>query len=89
MSFNGLTKLFRAIENGANTLAETFLFSVAAALILGESWRSSRSQAKRRDVVDERIEELNSKIDSLTTSLDNLQKRLEDGMNEERERYVS
>ncbi|KAI3998256.1 optic atrophy 3-like protein [Schizophyllum commune Loenen D] len=31
----------RAIENGANAIAEGFLFAVAAALILGESWRSS------------------------------------------------
>ena len=29
----------RAIQQGANTISEAFLFSVAAALILGETWR--------------------------------------------------
>jgi len=42
-----------AIENGANALAEGFLFTVAAALILGEPWRSSRSQSRRRGDVDD------------------------------------
>ncbi|KAJ6590113.1 optic atrophy 3 protein-domain-containing protein [Mycena vulgaris] len=56
----------RAIENGANALAEGFLFTVAAGLILGEAWRSSRSQAKRRDVVDEQIEELGTQVGELT-----------------------
>ena len=40
----------RAIENGANAIAEGFLFSVAAVLILGETYRSSRNQARRRDL---------------------------------------
>ncbi|KAJ7647829.1 OPA3-domain-containing protein [Roridomyces roridus] len=56
----------RAIENGANALAEGFLFTVAAGLILGESYRSSRSQSKRRDAVDEQLEELGTKIGGLT-----------------------
>ena len=55
----------RAIENGANLLAEGFLFSVAAALILGESWRSSRSATKRRDAVDEKIDELVKGVEGL------------------------
>ncbi|KAJ6631416.1 optic atrophy 3 protein-domain-containing protein [Mycena sp. CBHHK59/15] len=59
----------RAIENGANALAEGFLFSVATALILGEAWRSSRSQSKRRDVVDEQIEDLGEKIRELQAAV--------------------
>ncbi|KAJ7133768.1 OPA3-domain-containing protein [Mycena crocata] len=62
----------RAIENGANALAEGFLFTVAAGLILGEAWRSSRSQSKRRDVVDEQIEDLGTKVEDLTAQVTTL-----------------
>ncbi|KAJ7655594.1 optic atrophy 3 protein-domain-containing protein, partial [Mycena polygramma] len=68
----------RAIENGANALAEGFLFSVAATLILGEAWRSSRSQSKRRDVVDEQIDALGTQVAELTTRVG----ALSDGMDE-------
>ncbi|KAJ7125314.1 OPA3-domain-containing protein [Mycena epipterygia] len=68
----------RAIENGANALAEGFLFSVAAALILGEAWRSSRSQAKRRDAVDEGMEDLAAKIEALTAQVGALSTSLEE-----------
>ncbi|KAF8881303.1 optic atrophy 3-like protein [Gymnopilus junonius] len=47
-----------AIENGANALAEGFLFSVAAGLIVAETWRSSWNESKRRDSVNVRLEEL-------------------------------
>lgn len=63
----------RAIENGANALAEGFLFAVAALLILGESYRSSRNQSKRRDNVDEQLEELSSSVASLKVSVDALE----------------
>ncbi|KAJ7270125.1 OPA3-domain-containing protein [Mycena haematopus] len=70
----------RAIENGANALAEGFLFSVAAALILGEAWRSSRSQSRRRDSVDEQIDVLGTKIEELTAKVgafsDNVEERV-------------
>ncbi|KAG9317963.1 optic atrophy 3 protein-domain-containing protein [Chiua virens] len=55
----------KAIENGANTLAESFLFVVAAALILGENYRSSSKQSKRRDDVDEKLENLLSTVERL------------------------
>ncbi|KAJ6497490.1 optic atrophy 3 protein-domain-containing protein [Mycena sanguinolenta] len=70
----------RAIENGANALAEGFLFSVAAALILGETWRSSRSQSRRRDSVDEQIDALGTKIEELSAKVtafsDNVEERV-------------
>ncbi|KAJ6593272.1 optic atrophy 3 protein-domain-containing protein [Mycena capillaripes] len=75
----------RAIENGANALAEGFLFSVAATLILGEAWRSSRSQSKRRDVVDEQIdalgtqiEDLSARVGTLSTGIDERMRALEE-----------
>jgi len=71
----------RAIENGANALAEGFLFGVAAILIIGETWRSSRSQSKRRDDVDDKLEGLSTHIQELSSRLDqslaNIEERLE------------
>lgn len=52
----------RAIQNGANALAEGFLFSVAAGLIIAETYRTSRSNTKRREDVDDRIEDLEERL---------------------------
>ncbi|KAG6375741.1 hypothetical protein JVT61DRAFT_2587 [Boletus reticuloceps] len=52
-------------KNGANTLAETFLFAIAALLIVGESYRSSSKQSKQRDDVDEKLEGLMSAVERL------------------------
>ncbi|KAJ7198550.1 OPA3-domain-containing protein [Mycena pura] len=68
----------RAIENGANALAEGFLFTVAAALIVGETWRSSRSQSKRRDVVDDQIEDLGTRVHDLTAQVTTLTEVVEE-----------
>ena len=53
------------MQNGASTLAEAFLFFVGASLVLGESYRSSRKDTKRRDDVKERLEALESEIGTL------------------------
>jgi len=74
----------RAIENGANALAEGFLFSVAAILILGETWRSSRSQSRRRDSVDDQLEELSNKLQELTARVDIIGGQYEDRWQEEK-----
>ncbi|KAJ3858656.1 optic atrophy 3-like protein [Lentinula novae-zelandiae] len=55
----------KAIDSGANALAEGFLFSVAAGLILGESYRSSRNETKRRDGVDDRLGVLEGRVGEL------------------------
>lgn len=55
----------RAIQNGANTLAESFLFMVAAGLILGEGWRSSNKASARRDDVDEKLTVLQEGMEEL------------------------
>ena len=81
--------LTRAIENGANALAEGFLFSVAAALIIGETWRSSRSQSKRRDAVDEQLEDLQTKVKDLTEKLDAIVAQNEERYDEEKQRCVN
>ncbi|CAE6417168.1 unnamed protein product [Rhizoctonia solani] len=52
-------------SNGANGLAEAFLFTVGASLILAEAWRSNRSQARRRDSVDDQLEDIQDEINEL------------------------
>ncbi|KAI0062109.1 OPA3-domain-containing protein [Artomyces pyxidatus] len=74
----------RAIENGANFLAEGFLFTVAAALIVGETWRTSRNSSKRRDGVDEALETLQTQV----REMDARMARWEDAVAEERQRNV-
>jgi hypothetical protein len=64
--------LYRAIESGANILAEGFLFLVAATLIIGETWRSSRKEGKRREGVDDQLEELKEKFARFEIVLDSI-----------------
>ncbi|KAJ8579948.1 hypothetical protein M405DRAFT_94724 [Rhizopogon salebrosus TDB-379] len=47
-------------------------------LILGVTWRTSRNQSKRRDNVDDRIEELSANVASLTRRLERIQESLGD-----------
>ncbi|KAI6027173.1 optic atrophy 3 protein-domain-containing protein [Pisolithus marmoratus] len=75
----------RAIENGANALAEGFLFAVAAALIVGESFRTSRAQSKRRDDVDDRLDELATSVSSLRDAVEQLRQAQQE-LEGERER---
>lgn len=65
----------RAVENGTNFLAEGFLFTVAASIIIGEQWRSSRSQSKRRDTVDDKLQELSSQVLELTERVGGIENR--------------
>ena len=67
-------------------MAEGFLFAVAALLIVGESWRSSRSQSKRRDAVDEQIENLSNRIQELGESVKSLKSQFEEQWDAEKER---
>ncbi|KAG7095602.1 hypothetical protein E1B28_006331 [Marasmius oreades] len=76
----------RAIESGANALAEGFLFTVAAVLIIGESWRSSRNQSKRRDNVDDKLEDLDNRVAEVATQFNGLVSQMEEQLEEERRR---
>jgi uncharacterized protein involved in exopolysaccharide biosynthesis len=53
-------------------------------LILGEAWRSSRSQSKRRDSIDDQLEELSNKVQELTTRVDTFGQQYEDMWQEEK-----
>ncbi|KAI7863521.1 hypothetical protein BDF14DRAFT_1733806 [Spinellus fusiger] len=50
----------KAVESGANFLGESFVFSVAATVIIAESWRSHSSAKHRRNHVDDALENLES-----------------------------
>ncbi|KAI0792619.1 optic atrophy 3 protein-domain-containing protein, partial [Abortiporus biennis] len=76
----------RAIENGANALAEGFLFGVAALLIIGETWRSSRNSTKQRDKVDDKLESLQSQVEGLSSRMDSLTSTFEERLFEEQQR---
>ncbi|KAI0344974.1 OPA3-domain-containing protein [Trametopsis cervina] len=76
----------RAIENGANALAEGFLFGVAAVLIIGETWRSSRNQSKRREDVDDKLDELKIQVEELIQRVDTIATATDERWTGERER---
>ncbi|TFL07889.1 OPA3-domain-containing protein [Pterulicium gracile] len=76
----------RAIETGANFIAEGFLFSVALALIAGENWRSARNQSKRRDTVDDQLEDLGTTVQELSTRVNTMADAMETRLDEERQR---
>lgn len=77
----------RAIDNGANAIAEGFLFGVAALLIIGETWRSSRNQSKRREGVDDKLEELQASLEGLAKRVDSLTNDFDERWSDEKQRY--
>lgn len=60
----------RAIELGANFFSEAFIFGVAVGLLLVEQYRSRKKESQRRDDVAERLEQLESEVESLRATLD-------------------
>ncbi|KAI8371921.1 optic atrophy 3 protein-domain-containing protein, partial [Blakeslea trispora] len=60
----------RAIESGASFLSEAFVFSVAASIIIAESWRSHTKDKNRRNYVDDALEKLETENKSLTELLE-------------------
>lgn len=66
----------KAIESGATFISETFLFSVAAGLLLFESWRSRRKETNRRDDVAERLNELEESENAARRALIELEREV-------------
>lgn len=66
----------KAIESGANFISETFLFAVAAGLIIFESWRSGRKEKNRRDKVAERINDLEDENKAARSALVELEREV-------------
>ena len=59
----------KAIANGANAISEGFLFFVAAALILGETYRGSRKKAEQRDRTEDSLNRLQDQVERVATVL--------------------
>lgn len=59
----------KAIANGANAISEGFLFAVACILIVGETYRGSRSRAKQRDRTEEALGDLTRRVEALAEHL--------------------
>ncbi|KAE8192352.1 hypothetical protein A4X06_0g739 [Tilletia controversa] len=79
----------KAIANGANAISEGFLFAVAAALIIGESFRSSRSNAKQRNRTEEAVEELRDSVKELAGMVGLSVEELEERRRVRREREAA
>ncbi|KAA1071666.1 hypothetical protein PGT21_014625 [Puccinia graminis f. sp. tritici] len=67
----------KAIQNGANFLSEAFLFSVAVALIVAENLRGRMQTAHRRDVVNERLTELESLCANIRAEQETLEQKIQ------------
>lgn len=68
----------KAVENGANFLSETFIFSVAGGIVLFESWRQRQKELSRRETIADDIKTLQYEIDYLKNKLKEYNVRLDD-----------
>ena len=66
----------KAIETGANFISETFLFLVAAGVVVFESWRSRRKESSRREGIDDRLEDLEKERAEMKARIDLLQSEI-------------
>lgn len=60
----------RAIQTGANFVAESFVFSVAASLIFYESWRAKRKEKIRHETLSDDIKVLQDEISWIKNKLE-------------------
>jgi hypothetical protein len=67
----------KAIETGANFIAETFLFLVAGGLILAESWRRDRKEKKQDADVNDALATAEREREEMREKLELLQEEIE------------
>lgn len=65
----------KAIETGANFVAETFIFAVGIGVIVFEQWRQRRKARNARDDIREDLEELQVELKAVKTELEELKAR--------------
>lgn len=70
----------KAIENGANFLSESFIFSVAGFLIFYEGYRSRKKASDQRDAMTDDITLLQGEIDLIKSQLGQVIERLDSGV---------
>ncbi|GAA5861646.1 hypothetical protein JCM8547_000693 [Rhodosporidiobolus lusitaniae] len=80
----------RAIDAGANFLSEGFLFSVAATIILGETYRSRRAESVRRDAIKDALSAHDQELEALRAEVkkEREERREEQGRERELEKVV-
>ena len=57
-------------------------------MILGETYRSSRKESKRRDAIDDQLDELGTNVSELTARVNSLSQQWEQEATEEKRRCV-
>ncbi|KAJ4296288.1 hypothetical protein N0V90_006333 [Kalmusia sp. IMI 367209] len=62
----------KAIEMGANFVAEAFIFSVGIGVIIFEQWRQRRKARNQRDDIREDVEELKEEFRSISAEIEAL-----------------
>jgi optic atrophy 3 protein len=62
----------KAIETGANFVAETFIFSVGIGVIIFEQWRQRRKQQSQRSGMEEQMETLQSELEKVKAELEHI-----------------
>lgn len=60
----------KAIETGANFVAETFIFAVGIGVIVFEQWRQRRKAKNARDDIRENLEELQNELKAVKAELE-------------------
>lgn len=68
----------KAIETGANFVAETFIFAVGISVIVFEQWRQRRKARNARDDIREDLEELQIELKTVKSELEELRKKQPD-----------
>jgi hypothetical protein len=62
----------KAIEMGANFVAETFIFAVGIGVIVVEQWRQRRKAKNARDDIREDLEEMQNELKAVKAELEEL-----------------
>jgi hypothetical protein len=68
----------KAIETGANFVAESFIFAVGISVIVFEQWRQRRKAKNARDDIREDLEELQVELKTVKSELEELRKKQPD-----------
>lgn len=60
----------KAVETGANFIAEAFIFSVGIGVIVFEQWRQRRKQQSRRSDMEDQMEALQSELEKVKAEME-------------------
>ena len=72
----------KAIETGANFVAETFIFAVGISVIVVEQWRQRRKAKNARDDIREDLDELQIELKTVKAELEEMKARHPESVSE-------